>query len=320
MAEAVVNPSSAVANGVAVTTASPMPVTLVGGIVATAITVGTTTITGGTASGILWNNAGVLASGPATTNGSGATNTTTLSVGTNTVNKGGVIYGADDSTASLYLDGSGGGRGGIFLRNSGGTQAARTASPDNSTIGNVWAFPYTPSGGYTPGCAIDFVIDGAVTNGQAPGTRLNFWTNPSNGAIALAFTIRADKSAQFFGALNLAQVVSTDIVASGGFIRGANATRLDLTTNGIANFVNDATTNAALVVSGNGIALTAGGSTAMGFRASSSLMGVYFGSGAPSISVGKGSLYLRSDGSTTITRAYIATDGVGTWTPLTTVG
>lgn len=44
-----------------------------------------------------------------------------------------------------------------------------------------------------------------------------------------------------------------------------------------------------------------------------------FGSGAPTISAPKGSLYLRTDGSSTSTRAYVATDAVGTWTAITTV-
>src|SRR5262245_32070317 len=49
-----------------------------------AIVVGTTTITGGTASGMLWSNAGVIASGPVTTDTSGnitmpATTTLTFS-------------------------------------------------------------------------------------------------------------------------------------------------------------------------------------------------------------------------------------------------
>jgi hypothetical protein len=46
--------------------------------------------------------------------------------------------------------------------------------------------------------------------------------------------------------------------------------------------------------------------------------GIYFGSGAPTVSAAKGSLYLRSDGTTTNDRAYINTDGATTWTALTT--
>jgi hypothetical protein len=48
--------------------------------------------------------------------------------------------------------------------------------------------------------------------------------------------------------------------------------------------------------------------------------GVYIGSGAPSVSAAQGSLYLRSDGSSTSSRAYINnSSGSGTtWTALTT--
>lgn len=45
---------------------------------------------------------------------------------------------------------------------------------------------------------------------------------------------------------------------------------------------------------------------------------IMFGSGAPSVSAPKGSLYLRTDGSSTSTRAYINTDGAATWTAITT--
>ena len=42
------------------------------------------------------------------------------------------------------------------------------------------------------------------------------------------------------------------------------------------------------------------------------------GSGAPTFTAAKGSLYLRTDGSSTSTRAYINTDGATTWTNLVT--
>jgi len=42
------------------------------------------------------------------------------------------------------------------------------------------------------------------------------------------------------------------------------------------------------------------------------------GSGAPTLSAPKGSLYLRTDGSSTSTRAYVNTDGGTTWTSITT--
>lgn len=45
---------------------------------------------------------------------------------------------------------------------------------------------------------------------------------------------------------------------------------------------------------------------------------VFFGKGVPSLTAIQGSLYLRTDGSSTSTRAYINTDGGTTWTSITT--
>ena len=69
----------------------------------------------------------------------------------------------------------------------------------------------------------------------------------------------------------------------------------------------------------NATAIPAGGTTGAGLKVSSTAnFGVFFGSGAPTLTAAKGSLYLRSDGSTTNNRAYINTDSGTTWTALTT--
>lgn len=52
---------------------------------------------------------------------------------------------------------------------------------------------------------------------------------------------------------------------------------------------------------------------------SAAAFGIYYGSGAPSISAAQGSLYMRTDGSSTSTRMYINTTGSTTWTAVTTV-
>jgi hypothetical protein len=67
----------------------------------------------------------------------------------------------------------------------------------------------------------------------------------------------------------------------------------------------------------SGTAIPAGGVQAIGVS-STATMGVYFGSGAPTVSAAKGSLYLRSDGSTTNDRMYVNTNGTTTWTAVTT--
>lgn len=66
-------------------------------------------------------------------------------------------------------------------------------------------------------------------------------------------------------------------------------------------------------------AIPAGGTAGTGYKFSSTAnFGVFFGSGAPSLSAAKGSLYLRSDGTTTNDRAYINTDGATAWQPIIT--
>jgi hypothetical protein len=60
----------------------------------------------------------------------------------------------------------------------------------------------------------------------------------------------------------------------------------------------------------------AGGQFAVAFG--SGTAGIYWGSGAPTVSAAKGSLYVRTDGSGTADRAYINTDGATTWTAITT--
>jgi hypothetical protein len=69
----------------------------------------------------------------------------------------------------------------------------------------------------------------------------------------------------------------------------------------------------------SGTAIPAGGTAGSGYKFSSvSNFGIFFGSSVPSLAAGKGSLYLRSDGSATNNRAYINTDGGTGWTALTT--
>lgn len=61
----------------------------------------------------------------------------------------------------------------------------------------------------------------------------------------------------------------------------------------------------------------AGGMQAVQISSTAGL-GIYVGSGAPTITAAQGSLYLRTDGSSTSTRAYINTTGSTTWTAITT--
>jgi len=66
-------------------------------------------------------------------------------------------------------------------------------------------------------------------------------------------------------------------------------------------------------------AVPAGGTTGAGYRMSSAPnLGIFFGSGVPTLSAAQGSLYIRTDGSSTSTRLYVNTNGTTGWTNVTT--
>ncbi len=78
-----------------------------------------------------------------------------------------------------------------------------------------------------------------------------------------------------------------------------------------------ALTSTGVLSSTTGVAAVAGGAAVIN-TGNASGPNIYTGSGAPTVSAPKGSLYLRTDGSTTNDRAYINTNGTTTWTALTT--
>jgi hypothetical protein len=71
------------------------------------------------------------------------------------------------------------------------------------------------------------------------------------------------------------------------------------------------------IVARSASALVAGGAVAFVATNTANNMGIYVGSGAPTVAAAKGSIYLRSDGSSTSTRLYVS-DGSTTWIAVTT--
>lgn len=68
----------------------------------------------------------------------------------------------------------------------------------------------------------------------------------------------------------------------------------------------------------NATATTSGGASAAGLAMGTDLLGVYFGTGAPTISAPQGSLYLNKAGNSTSTRLYVNSSGSTTWVAVTT--
>lgn len=120
-------------------------------------------------------------------------------------------------------------------------------------------------------------------------------------------------------------------IRSGGAIAIKSAGTLAWSSSGAANGTADLTIHreAASAAAVNGtlrvmssVAVAAGGTLGQGYKFTSTAnFGVFPGSGAPSISAAQGSLYMRSDGSSTSTRLYIAINSSGVasaWTGVTT--
>lgn len=170
-----------------------------------------------------------------------------------------------------------------------------------------------------------------VQNGHSPGTAVNI----------IDF---GNKSAVLGGAYDSTPVIYTqNLAASGGALEiYYNTTVTPSLKLAIANTAaSSATTGTAIVTGGMGVSgalyaaqmisnavafsagstgVTAGGAAGLNVGSAGNF-GIYFGSGAPSVSAVQGSLYLRTDGSSGTTRAYINNSaGSGTtWTAVNTV-
>lgn len=99
----------------------------------------------------------------------------------------------------------------------------------------------------------------------------------------------------------------TTLAASGNFAVNTDKFTVAAST-GVVNA-------AGLTSVASGIATAAGGAAGVSIGADG--FGIYFGSGAPTITAAKGSLYLRSDGSSTSTRLYV-NNGTTNWVAVTT--
>lgn len=153
-----------------------------------------------------------------------------------------------------------------------------------------------------------------VTSAGAATTPLEIRNNSATANTEVIFEMRpasaAARTARIAAKNDGSNGISMIFRPSNG---GSFTDAMILTANGLAAFVDNVTVH-------NSTAIPAGGTTGKGLLFSTtSNFGVFFGSGAPTLSAAKGSLYLRSDGSTTNDRMYVNTNGSTTWTAVTTV-
>jgi hypothetical protein len=207
---------------------------------------------------------------------------------------------------SLLLDLQVGGATGFAVAKASGAVASgpTPATLSNSTNPGFFVSSTGAAGG--PRFGFSFESGGfAVRDG---GNLMAFMPNSASGG---GFRLSQSKPLAFCS-------TTADGTPDTAFIRiGTGQLELNNGTTGNLNLRTLSGTGAAAILSGT--AIPAGGTTGSGYLFSStSNYGIFFGSGAPTLSAAKGSLYLRSDGSATNNRAYINTDGATTWTALTT--
>jgi hypothetical protein len=159
-----------------------------------------------------------------------------------------------------------------------------------------------------------------IGNSSSAGGRIFFDTDTQIRKVdAFAFNVGPNT----LGGANAFIVdTSTGSLAAGLTLKGA------VSGGTVALTVNDTGANSNLSVAAKGtgtitfqpaIAVPAGGAAAASILMSATAsLGLYFGSGAPTVSAAQGSVYIRTDGSSVATRLYVNTTGSTTWTAITT--
>jgi len=227
------------------------------------------------------------------------TNPQATFVVSNNVTTGLVVSGAmasfiaaDSNSALVRLDTYGTGVNSSFVLNSSrGTAASPTSSQNGDILGFFQAAGRANSTSPSAG------------NGLAAFASENY-TLTTTGAYLQALITNT-------GTTN--RIPSVTFQASGGLSIGGQTLGAPANDPGAGglNITGTATLNSA-------VATPAGGSTSARLLFGTTAgFGIYYGSGAPTVSAAQGSIYIRSDGSSTSTRLYVNTTGSTTWTNFT---
>ena len=134
-----------------------------------------------------------------------------------------------------------------------------------------------------------------------------------NGSDGTAFVEAASISASVDGTPGTNDMPGRLVFGTTADGASAPTERMRITSSGQVNVKNNLTIF-------DSTAIPTGGTTGSGYKLSSTAnFGIFFGSGIPTLSAAKGSLYLRSDGTTINDRMYVNTDGSTIWTAVITV-
>jgi hypothetical protein len=219
------------------------------------------------------------------------------------------------------------------LRTTGQMSASGNVTSGNvSTAGLITAVGNIIGGNLNTGAQV--VATGNITGGNVisvalvQGAIVSATGNVIGGNLTTGAQVVATGNITGGNVLTGGIVSATGNIIGGNVLGGANvnATLFTGTTISVAANISGGNILSGAVVSavGNarilsGTAVPAGGTTGAGYKMSSvTNLGIFFGSGAPTLSAAQGSLYMRTDGSATSDRMYVNTDGATAWTPVIT--
>lgn len=152
---------------------------------ASSVTVASTTISGGTLSGILWNNAGVLAAGPALTNTAGdliAVSGQSLAIGSASVNTGVKLVQNGGAFRCKISDGSADcAYQGLNFVAIGGTFGGASGSTLNLTVDGTAKFLNAAT---TSGVVLNFATDGRFAVFARDGTTAGVFASGTNVGVS----------------------------------------------------------------------------------------------------------------------------------------
>ena len=219
------------------------------------------------------------------------------------------------------------------LRTTGQMSASGNVTGGNvSTAGLITAVGNIIGGNLNTGAQV--IATGNITGGNVisaalvQGTIVSATGNVIGGNVNSGAQVVATGNITGGNILTAGLVSVTGNITGGNVLGGANVnatihtgTTVSVTANiSGGNILSGAVVSAvgaATILSGT--AIPVGGTAGAGYKMSSTTnLGIFFGSGAPTLNAAKGSLYLRTDGSATSDRMYVNTDGANAWTPVIT--
>lgn len=219
------------------------------------------------------------------------------------------------------------------LRTTGQMSASGNITGGNvSTAGLITAVGNIIGGNLNTGAQV--IATGNITGGNVISVALVQGAIVSATGNVIGGNINSDAQVVATGNITGGNILTAGLVSATGNITGGNvlgganvnASLFTGTTISVAANITGGNILSSAVISavGNarilsGTAVPAGGTAGAGYRMSSVTdFGIFFGSGAPTLSAAQGSLYMRTDGSATSDRMYVNTDGATAWTPVIT--